>query len=61
MQVTRDIEKYAKDYVADDNDFEKILVQYRRKKVLEILEQGSYFIKPFNHAKMAQLIKRNDR
>ena len=38
MQIARDIEKYTKDYVAVYNDFEQIMVQYRRKKVLEILQ-----------------------
>lgn len=39
MQITRDITKYTKDYLNSDYDFEKVLVQYRRKKVLEVLEQ----------------------
>jgi len=39
MQPTRDIEKYTKDYLSDNYDFEKIQVKYRRKKVLEILNQ----------------------
>lgn len=39
MQQMRDIEKYTNDYLSDDYDFEKIQVKYRRKKVLEILNQ----------------------
>lgn len=39
MQITRDIEKYANDYAKGDFDFENILVKYRRKRVLEILDQ----------------------
>ncbi len=34
-QIVRDIEKYTKDY--NNSDFEHVLVTYRRKKVLEIL------------------------
>ena len=39
MQITRDIEKYTQNYANGDLDFENILVKYRRKKVLEVLEQ----------------------
>ena len=35
--ITRDIDKYTKDY--NNSDFEHILVKYRRKKVLEILNK----------------------
>ncbi|MGN1152906.1 MAG: class I SAM-dependent methyltransferase [Candidatus Gastranaerophilaceae bacterium] len=37
MSLTRDIEKYAQDY--NLSPFEHILVKYRRKKVLEILNK----------------------
>ncbi len=35
--ITRDIEKYSHDYL--DEPFEEIMVKYRRKKVLEILDR----------------------
>lgn len=35
----RDIKKYVEEYKAVDYDFEKTLVRYRRKKVLEILDR----------------------
>ena len=35
--MSRDIEKYAKDYVNNDLSFEKILIEYRREKILEFL------------------------
>lgn len=37
MKNTRDIERYTKDYIHSDNDFEAVMVHYRRQKVLEIL------------------------
>ena len=36
---TRNIEKYSDVYASGELDFENILVKYRRKKVLEILEK----------------------
>ena len=33
----RDIAKYAQDYIHADNDFESVMVHFRRQKVLEIL------------------------
>ena len=39
MQVTRDIKQYANNYAKGDFDFENVLVKYRRKKVLECLDQ----------------------
>ncbi len=37
QEIARDINKYTKDYI--DHDFENIMVKYRRKKVLEILNK----------------------
>lgn len=34
---TRDINRYAQDYIHSDNDFEGVMVHFRRQKVLEIL------------------------
>ena len=38
MQLTRDLQKYTEDYATGDYIFENILIEYRRKKVLEILK-----------------------
>lgn len=35
--TSRDIAKYAQDYIHADNDFESVMVHFRRQKVLEIL------------------------
>ena len=37
MTKNRDIERYTKDYIHSDNDFEAVMVHFRRQKVLEIL------------------------
>lgn len=37
QEATRDINQYTKDYI--EHDFENIMVEYRRKKVLEILNK----------------------
>ena len=35
--TARNIEQYARDYTHADNDFESVMVHFRRQKVLEIL------------------------
>lgn len=37
MGQDRDINRYAQDYIHSDNDFESVMVHFRRQKVLEIL------------------------
>ncbi len=37
--MARDINEYAKDYLSGDHDFERFQIKFRRKKVLEILQQ----------------------
>lgn len=37
MAQNRDINRYAQDYIHSDNDFESVMVHFRRQKVLEIL------------------------
>ena len=37
QSTTRNIAQYAKDYIHADNDFESVMVHFRRQKVLEIL------------------------
>lgn len=35
----RNIEKYVKDYLSDEYDFERYMVVFRRNKILEILQK----------------------
>ncbi|EHT8405649.1 TPA: hypothetical protein RJ335_000877, partial [Campylobacter jejuni] len=37
--MKRDIKQYTKNYTSKEHDFEEIMVYYRRKKVLEILNK----------------------
>lgn len=37
LTPNRDINRYARDYIHSDNDFESVMVHFRRQKILEIL------------------------